>query len=72
MISNPGHSKNVGKSPRGKGRPKGTPKKSKGFQGKTLNKVNTSLTHSNDISNCPIGVVNIANVVILLSKHCFR
>ena len=64
---------------RGKGRPKGTPKKSKGFRGKTPNKVNTSLTHSNDISNRPIGLVNIANdcffnsvVQALFSLESFR
>ena len=75
-----GPTDNIIRTPsRGKGRPKGTPKKSKGFRGKTPNKVNTSLTHSNDISNRPIGLVNIANdcffnsvVQALFSLESFR
>ena len=52
---------NIEKTPtRGKGRPKGTPKKTKGFRGTTKNIIKNSPTALND-ENEPIGLVNIRN-----------
>ena len=45
---------------RGKGRPKGTPKKTKGFRGTTKNIIKNSPTALND-ENEPIGLVNVRN-----------
>ena len=62
VESDPGPTDNIENTPtRGKGRPKGTPKKTKGFRG-TPKKI---LTNSSirDVANIngPIGLVNIAN-----------
>ena len=61
IESNPGPTDNIDITPKGKGRPKGSSKKNKGFRGTTPNKLNNSLTIANDVINIPIGLVNIGN-----------
>ena len=61
VESNPGPTDNIETTPtRGKGRPKGTPKKSKGFRG-TPKKIIENSSASINVDNGPIGLVNIRN-----------
>ena len=46
---------------RGKGRPKGTPKKTKGFRGISKNIIRNSATTLDNDENEPIGLVNVRN-----------
>ena len=46
---------------RGKGRPKGTPKKTKGFRGTSNNIIRNSATTLDNDDNEPIGLVNVRN-----------
>ena len=63
---------------RGKGRPKGTPKKTKGFRGTPKNIRNSAFTVDSD-DNEPIGLVNVRNdcffnsvIQTLFSLQSFR
>ena len=62
VESNPGPTDNIENTPtRCKGRPKGTPKKSRGFRGTPKKIITNSPNICNNVENGPIGLVNIAN-----------
>ena len=79
IESNPGPTDNIENTPtRGKGRPKGTPKKSRGFR-VTPKKISNNPNVCNNVKNGPIGLVNVAydcffNSVVqaLFSLQSFR
>ena len=88
VESNPGPTDNVDKTPKGKGRPKGTPKKNKGFKGtpNKLRKVDEQNIESVDSINtrnisAPLGLKNYPNqnvcffnsvIQVLFSVESFR